>query len=345
VTVRVVKLAASAPLGDLDDDIDDADERTAPACSRLLSDRQAVEQAQAAVVSSRTALDAAEEREQTDEAAGEVSLENARTSVVTAQNQLGTASNDTPADTDAQEALVDDAAAAVALAQKDLDETVITAPVAGTVTALNGNAGEVVSAPSAVTPLAPGGTAPLPEETSGTGTGSAGAPGAGAFVVLDSADPFQLVVPFEEADAARIAPGQEVDVAVDALPNDTLTGRVVSVAPSGQDLSGIVSYYATVVVEGGADRLRDGQTAEANVRVEAVDNVLRVPASAVRREDGRPTVTVAGPDGQPVSVPFLAGLVGDDYVEVRSGLTDGDQVELPQATVTPGPEQDGPPDN
>ena len=33
-------------------------------------------------------------------------------------------------------------------------------------------------------------------------------------------------------------------------------------------------------------------------------------------------------------MPFLAGLVGDDYVEVRSGLTDGDKVELPQATVT-----------
>jgi HlyD family secretion protein len=98
-----------------------------------------------------------------------------------------------------------------------------------------------------------------------------------------------------------------------------------------------------VVVEGGADRLRDGQTAEADVRVEAVDNVLRVPASAVRRVDGRPTVNVAGPDGKPVAMPFLAGLVGDDFVEVRSGLTDGDQVVLPQATVTQAPDQGGPP--
>jgi HlyD family secretion protein len=74
-----------------------------------------------------------------------------------------------------------------------------------------------------------------------------------------------------------------------------------------------------------------------------VDNVLRVPAAAVRRDDGRPTVTVAGPDGTPVSMPFLAGLVGDDYVEVRSGLNAGDQVELPQATVTAGPGEGGPP--
>jgi HlyD family secretion protein len=349
VTARVVRLADSAPLGDLGDDLDDADQRTGPACSRLLSDRQAVQQAQGTVVSSRTALDAAEQREQTDAAAGQVSIENARQSVVSAQNQLATAGNDRPDDIRAQEAQVADARAGVALAQKDLDETVITAPVAGTITAINGTTGEVVSPPSAVTPLAPGGNAPLPASTGGTGStgssGGGGTLGAGAFVVLDSADPFQLVVPFEEADAARIVPGQLVDVSVDALPNDTLTGRVTSVAPAGQDLSGIVSYYATVVVEGGADRLRDGQTAEADVRVESVDNVLRVPAAAVRRNDGRPTVTIAGPDGKPVSMPFLAGLVGDDYVEVRSGLTAGDQVELPQATVTPGPDNQGPPQN
>jgi HlyD family secretion protein len=273
-----------------------------------------------------------------------VSIENARTSVVSAQNQLATAGNDRPDDIRAQEAQVADARAAVQVAQQDVDQTVITAPVAGTVTAINGTTGEVVSPPSAVTALAPGGTAPLPATNGGTGTNAGSStPGTGAFVVLDAADPFQLVVPFEEADAARITPGQLVDVSVDALPDDRVTGRVASVAPAGQDLSGIVSYYATVVVEGGADRLRDGQTAEADVKVESVDNVLRVPTSAVRRDDGRPTVTVTGPDGTPVSMPFLAGLVGDDYVEVRSGLTAGDQVQLPQATVTAAPAQGGPP--
>ena len=345
VTTQVTLRADSSPLDDdVDDDIELADERTGAACSRLLSDRSAVQQAEGAVVASQTALDAAEERERTDRASGDVTVQNAQQQVVTAQNQLATAGNDRPQDIAAQRAQVEDARAAVAIARRDVDETVITAPAAGTVTAINGNAGEVVSPPSLVTALAPGGTAPLPATSGGTGTGTGGTtPGAGAFLTLDAADSFQVVVPFEEADAARIVPGQPVQVTVDALPNDTLTGRVVSVAPSGVDLSGIVSYYATVVVDGGADRLRDGQTAEANVRVEVVDNVLRVPAAAVRRSGGQPTVTVSGPDGDPVSVPFLAGLVGDDYVEVRSGLTDGDQVELPQATVTPNPDQGGPP--
>jgi multidrug efflux pump subunit AcrA (membrane-fusion protein) len=347
VTTPVVLRAASSPLdGDVDDDIALADDHTGAACSRLLSDRSAVQQAEGTVVSSQTALDAAEQKERTDRASGDVSVQNAQQAVVTAQNQLATAGNDRPQDIAAQRAQVQDARAAVVIAQRDVDETVITAPAAATVTAINGTAGEVVASPSAVTALAPGGTAPLPATSGGTGTTSGGsAPGAGAFVTLDAADSFQVVVPFEEADAARVLPGQPVQVSVDALPNDTLTGRVVSVAPSGVDLSGIISYYATVVVDGGADRLRDGQTAEADVRVESVDNVLRVPAAAVRRSGGQPTVTIAGPDGKPVSMPFLAGLVGDDYVEVRSGLNDGVRVELPQATVTAGPDNQGPPDN
>ena len=348
VTERVGLRAASSPLDDdVDDDVALADGRTGAACSRLLSDRSAVQQAEGAVVASQTALDAAEERENTDRAAGDVSIQNAQQGVVTAQNQLGTAGNDRPQDIAAQRAQVEDARAGVVIAQRDLDETVIIAPAVGTVTAINGAAGEVVAPPSAVTALAPGGRAPLPATSGGTGTGTGGsaAPGAGAFLTLDSANSFQVVVPFEEADAARILPGQPVQVAVDALPNDTLTGRVTSVAPSGVDLSGIVSYYATITVDGGADRLRDGQTAEADVRVEVADNVLRVPAAAVRRSGGQPTVTITGPDGTPVSMPFLAGLVGDDYVEVRSGLTDGDKVELPQATVTARPQDQGPPDN
>jgi HlyD family secretion protein len=347
VTEGVALRAASSPLDDdVDDDIDLGDERTGAACSRLLSDRSAVQQAEGAVIASQTAVDAAEERQRTDQAAGDVSIQNAQQSIVTAQNQLDTAGNDRPNDIAAQRAQVEDASAAVVIAQRDLDETVIIAPAEGTVTAINGTTGEVVAAPSAVTALAPGGTAPLPASSGGSGTSAASTtPGAGAFLTLDSANAFQVVVPFEEADAARILPGQPVQVSVDALPNDTLTGRVTSVAPSGVDLSGIVSYYATVTVDGAADRLRDGQTAEADVRVEVADNVLRVPAAAVRRSGGQPTVTITGPDGQPVSMPFLAGLVGDDYVEVRSGLTDGDKVELPQATVTTGPEDQGPPDN
>ena len=113
-------------------------------------------------------------------------------------------------------------------------------------------------------------------------------PGAGAFLTLDAADSFQVVVPFEEADAARIVPGQPVQVTVDALPNDALTGRVVSVAPSGVDLSGIISYYATVVVDGGRTGCATGRPPRPTCASRSVDNVLRVPPRPCAAAAGSP---------------------------------------------------------
>jgi HlyD family secretion protein len=148
----------------------------------------------------------------------------------------------------------------------------------------------------------------------------------------------------EETDAARVVVGQQVDIGLDAVPDAALHGRVLAMAPTGQDLNGIVSFYTTISIEDPIDKLRSGQTAVAKVRTQVAQNVLRVPTTAVGRTDGRPSVTVTGPDGDPVTVPFEPGLVGDDYTEVRSGLQPGQDVRLPQATVTATPDRGGPGD-
>jgi HlyD family secretion protein len=212
-----------------------------------------------------------------------------------------------------------------------LDNTVLHAPVAGVVSAINGTAGEFVDAASATTAMAPGSSAKLPESSddeSGTTADSAG----GAFITLDNLNTFQLVVPFEESDAASVAANQSVDVTVDAIPDLRAKGTVLSIAPSGTSSSGIVEYYATIVLAEGADsRLRDGQTALADVVVDSVDNVLRVPSAAVTRDaSGATTVQVRGGDGQGVPTPFEAGTVGDEYTQVASGLREGQELLLPQ---------------
>ena len=83
--------------------------------------------------------------------------------------------------------------AAVRQAQHDLDDTVLRAPVDGTVSALNGAVGEYVAASSGTSALAPGSAAAIP----GTGGVSAAAatsavarPGGTQFLVLDGVDTF-----------------------------------------------------------------------------------------------------------------------------------------------------------
>ncbi|MCE0767863.1 HlyD family efflux transporter periplasmic adaptor subunit [Pseudonocardia kujensis] len=303
-----------------------------PSCAALRTDQQAVQTAKANVVASQTALDAAEHQRDTDRAQGRVSIANAQSTVSDAQSQLDSAGNDAPADIDVQEAVVRDAENTVADAQQAVDNTVLRAPVAGTVSAINGGVGDFVAAAGGATPLAPGTDARIPAPA-GSGGDAAAADSSGAFLTLNDLQTFQLVVPFEESDAAKVRPNQRVDVTVDAVPGLTSPGTVVAVAPTADQISGVVSYYATIVLTRVDPQLKDGQTAQADVLTEVVDDVLRVPAAAVRQENGRSVVSVPGPDGRPATREFTPGLAGDRFTEVRSGLDEGQQVLLPEATV------------
>jgi HlyD family secretion protein len=304
-----------------------------PSCQEQISSaRTAVENAKRTVLQSEAALDQAKHREDVDAAAGKVSIEREQQTVISAENDSGAARNDRPADIEVRKARLRNAQAAVRVAQQDVDNTVLYAPTAGTVSAINGRAGEFVGEATGTTPVAPGSTATIPESTDlASDSGSGGTGGGSPLIVLNNLDTFQLVVPFEESDAARIAVNQQVEVTVDAIPDLRAPATVLAIAPTGTPSNGIVQYNATIVLREGDARLRDGQTALADVITESVDGVLRVPSAAVRREGASTIVDVRGPDGQPVPTPFDAGAVGDEYTQVLSGLREGQELLLPPA--------------
>jgi HlyD family secretion protein len=313
--------------------------------------------AEQGVEAAKTTLTAAEQKKKVDAAAGQVSVETSRQGVVTAQNALSSASSDRPHAIDQQLALVRGAEVLVRSAQKDVDDGTLAAPTDGVVSAINGVVGEYLSPSSGTTALAPGSRAAIPGSGSaaggagaggagaggagagGAGAGGAGAGGAGAgaaairpggsqFLVLSRARSFQVVVPFEESDAAQIASGQRVSVSFDAIPGLTEDGTVVALSPSASAISGVISYYVTVGLEGRNSRLRDGQTARVDVTTAERENVLSVPNAAVRRQGDTDIVVVVEPDGQQRIVTIRAGLVGADRTEVVSGLSEGQRVIL-----------------
>ena len=307
-----------------------------------------VQSAQRQVILSQTSLVDAQHTEDTAATQGQISVENARKTVVEAQSTLEGATRDGSSDTAAQQAALRDTQITVDGAQRDLDNATLKAPVDGTVSGINGAVGDFLAAAGGGGSLAPGSSARIPDSSAGSassddGTASSSGSG-GGFITLTNIDTFQLVVPFEESDAAQVAPNQPVDVSIDAIAGLTAPGTVISVAPTAQTISGVVSYYATIVLNQTDPRLKDGQTAQADVRTKTVDNVLRVPSSTVRQDDGRSVVNVPGADGQAQPTTITPGLVGDDYTEVTSGLQEGQDVLVPQATVSGSPgEGDGPP--
>ncbi|OLT08899.1 hypothetical protein BJF90_12330 [Pseudonocardia sp. CNS-004] len=307
--------------------------QTQTCADQVATARTEVDNAKRTVLQSEAALDTAKHQEDLDRAAGKVSVERELQIVISAENDSGAARNDRPADIEVRRAQLRNAQAAVRVAQQDVDNTTLYAPVAGTVSAINGRVGEFVGEATGTTPVAPGSTATIPESNdiaAGGDSGNGGSAGS-AFMVLNNIDSFQLVVPFEESDAARIAVNQQVEVTVDAIPDLRAPATVLAIAPTGTPSSGIVEYNATIVLREGSDsRLRDGQTALADVITDSVDNVLRVPSAAVRREGSATIVDVRGEDDQPVPTPFEAGTTGDEYTQVLSGLREGQELLLPQ---------------
>jgi HlyD family secretion protein len=308
----------------------------ATACSQVTTAESAKTAAKQRVVSDQTALVAAEQKKEVDAATGQVAVANAKQAEIAAQNSLNSASSDRPFNIEQQRALVAGAEVMVRTARKDVRDTVMRAPGDGTVSAINGVVGEYLTPSTGTTALAPGSKAAIP------GTGSAGtAAGAGAgaatvvrpagsqFLVLSNVNRMQVVLPFEESDATQIQPEQKATVQVDSLPNVTLNGTVLQVAPSATAISGVIAYYVTVGLHTTNPALKDGQTARGTVLTVQRNNVLSVANAAVRKQGNTSTVIVIDPDGKQRTVTFQPGAVGTDRTEVLSGLTDGQRVLLP----------------
>jgi HlyD family secretion protein len=300
------------------------------------SAQSAVTSAKSGVVTAQNNLDAAKQQQDVTEASGRLAVANAQQAVVSAQNALDSAASDRPSNISAQAGQVTAAQAAVDQAQRALDDTTLRAPVDATVSAVNGTVGEFVAPSSGTSALAPGTDATLPG-TNGAGSGAAAAqavaspnrPGGTQFMVLDNIDEFQVVMAYTETDASSIAPGQKVRLTFDAVPDLELTGSVLSVSPTATAISGVISYYVTVVLPSGDPRLKSGMTAQAEVLTKEIPGVLAVPSAAVRTQNGTSVVTVLDPNGTQRTVTVQTGATGDGKTQILSGVSEGQQVVLP----------------
>jgi HlyD family secretion protein len=149
--------------------------------------------------------------------------------------------------------------------------------------------------------------------------------------VLDNLNTFQVVVPFAEADAARVEPNQKVDVTFDSVPDLVRHGTVVAVAPTGTNIQDVTNYYVTIVLNELDPRLKDGQTAQTSVIVSQLENVLVVPNGAIQQGGSTGVVSVLQPDGSQRQVQVQLGMVGDGVTQVLSGLREGQRVVVAQS--------------
>ena len=145
----------------------------------------------------------------------------------------------------------------------------------------------------------------------------------------------EMTIAIDELDISKVAVGQPVTVTADAVEGRRYIGTVTKVSVVGTTSSGITSYPATIRIDE-IDGLLPGMNVDAEIILTQATDVLAIPSSAVNRGN-RVLVTADSPSAQNamedmeapegyVYVQVETGESNDNYIEITSGLQEGDTV-------------------
>ncbi|TCO37778.1 macrolide-specific efflux system membrane fusion protein [Kribbella antiqua] len=216
----------------------------------------------------------------------------------------------------------------VEAAQAAVDATTLKAPIAGTITAINGTVGSVAGSSSSGSGSGSGSTSGQGSASTSTTTTSTSGSG---FVDISDLKKLQVVAAFPEADAIKIKAGQSATVTLNAEPGTTLTATLASVSPTPTTTNGVVSYSGTFSLAKVPANARMGQTANVTVQTAKATNALYVPSTAIATSGTTYTVTMADGGG---TREVKIGVKGDSYTQITSGLNEGDLIELLQGSIS-----------
>ncbi len=219
------------------------------------------------------------------------------------------------------------AKASLKQAQDDLSKTLIYSPMAGTISDLNKEQGEIAIGSQ------------FQEDV--------------ILVVADLTE-MEAQVNVDENDIVNVKVGQEAEIEVDALFGETLKGTVYEIANSANtDAQGTTNqkteFEVKIAVSGETGRLRPGMTASADVFTLTKTDVVGIPIQSVAVRtvdqlvlegeeiseaekrftadaDGFVEIVFSIEDGKAVARQVKTGIQSDQLIEVVSGIDESEEV-------------------
>ncbi len=203
-----------------------------------------------------------------------------------------------PSDIDLANADIISAQGQVQLASAGYNNTMIVAPVDGTITSIDIKQGELAQASKEV-------------------------------ITLQDVSNIYLEANINEANIANLNVGMPVDITYDAFGTEKIfTGNITKIDPSSTLISGVVNYKVTASVEQTTE-LRPGMTANMTIKVKEKNKVLAIPSRAILTDKtGSKTLRIVSDSKTKKfkEVNITTGLEGDgSLVEVTSGLAENDE--------------------
>lgn len=158
-------------------------------------------------------------------------------------------------------------------------------------------------------------------------------------------DTMEFVIDVDELDISKIAVGQTANVTIDALEETEtkpINGTVTEIAVEGTSSDGVSTYPVTIQLEYN-ENLKGSMNANAEILINQKTGVLYVPVDAVQKRNGKSFVMVvkadenaeAGKSGaqdkqsaeiQTERREVETGISTEEYIEIVSGLSEGEKV-------------------
>ena len=198
---------------------------------------------------------------------------------------------------------VDNARLSLETAQKKLEDYEITAPIDGTIITKNKKAGDKL-------------------EQNNNSTNE-------PMAIIYDMSVLKVELSVDESEIQDVKVGQRVDITADAAEG-TFNGEVTKVGINGTSQNGVTVYPVEITITEYGDLL-PGMNVDCVISVESAKDVVAVPVSAVQRgsrvymKGEKKDEKDRAPEGF-YSVEVKTGATDSEYIEIKQGLEEGDEV-------------------
>ncbi len=161
-----------------------------------------------------------------------------------------------------------------------------------------------------------------------------------AIVQIADLSQMEILIEISEGDISNIKPGVKVTYSILADLNDVYETTLRSIDPgltllTNNEYTEVVEsseaiyYYGRLIVPNPEGKLRIGMTTQNVIYVESAENVLTVPVTAIKNNNGQKYVDVLTPKGVQQRT-IITGVSDGLNVEVKQGVVEGDEIVLAQ---------------
>ncbi len=159
------------------------------------------------------------------------------------------------------------------------------------------------------------------------------------IITIPDTSRMKVEVKIHETWIDKIQVGQQARITITAFPGVTFSGQVLKKAPLA-DLSNwfnpdLKAYVTDVAIDGNHDGLKTGMTGKVEVIIQELRDVLYVPIQSVVSVGETKVCYVLGSGARRQEV--QTGLFNDNFVEIKSGLDEGQRVLLNPPRWSAGP--------